>query len=160
MFSSFSKSFRGDPQRSFYVKGNNKKRNTDLLKFEKNNQNKPLILAAEKVSIFKICWRLSINLFHGLHGTDVIHLLCCRLIWSVLFTSVVYAFPHIYVSFHIMSCNSPILISNSPTVYSFYLLLEVTMGYCCKSAQIKIFMVPQICQHFTLPAALLLPSSF
>lgn len=39
-FSSFSKSFRGDAQRSLYVNGSNK---------EKNQQNnKPLILAAKK----------------------------------------------------------------------------------------------------------------
>lgn len=37
----------------------------------------------------------------------------------MLFTSVIYGLPHIYVSFHRMSCNSPILICNSPAVYFF-----------------------------------------
>lgn len=52
-FSSFSKSFRGDPQRSFYVKGNNKKRNTDLLKLEKKHPKQTTDFGSKKSQHFQ-----------------------------------------------------------------------------------------------------------
>lgn len=101
--SSSSKCLKDDPNRSFYLRENNKKTTIYFLKFEKN---KPLVLAAIQVSIFVICWRLYWNPFHWLSGTDA-WFFCCRSIWSVLFTSVEYAFIHTYVSCHIISCNPP-----------------------------------------------------
>lgn len=124
-FSSFSKSFRGDPHRSFYVKGNNKKTNKDLLKFEKKTTPKQpkqqtTDFGSKKSQHFHNLLKTLLQPFSWITRNRC--LLCCRVICSVLFTSTLYALPHIYVSFHKTSCNSPIFISKSPTIYSFYIL--------------------------------------
>lgn len=79
---------------------------------------------------------------------------------------VVYAFLHTYVSFHIITCNSLIPISHSPTVYSFYLLL-CTVGserwqWATNVRQLNLCysQSPRRASTLLLPGPLLLPSSF